>query len=159
MSVVTGTEIIVSQVCRWEPADVSHIRRVSFENCDGASFDLAMLLLLQPRPPLSVGWPDPNGGLWEVEIVFNRVRDLVLTVCGPWDIQTPGFSLDDIRDRQWDGVNLLVYDYEGLTPSGIRFGAKSARVRGCRPASFPPNSPSVWREYPGVFGGSSANDC
>ena len=27
------------------------------------------------------GWPDPNGKFWEVDIVFNRVRDLVITVC------------------------------------------------------------------------------
>jgi len=156
MDVVTGTEIVAAQAGRWDPADVAYIRRVSFENCDGASFDLTLLLLLQPRPPLSAGWPEPNGKFWEVEIVFNRVRDLVLTVCGPWDIQTPGFSLDDIRARQWEGINLLVSDYEGLTQDGIRFGAKSAQVRSCRPASFPPNSPGVWREYPNVFGGSGA---
>ena len=156
MDVVTGTEIVAAQAGRWDPADVAYIRRVSFENCDGASFDLTLLLLLQPRPPLSAGWPEPNGKFWEVEIVFNRVRDLVLTVCGPWDIQTPGFSLDDIRARQWEGINLLVSDYEGLTQDGIRFGAKSAQVRSCRPASFPPNSPGVWREYPNVFGVSGA---
>jgi hypothetical protein len=155
MGVVTGTEIIAGQAGRWNPADVAYIRRVSFENWDDASFDLALLLLLQPRPPLSAGWPDPNGKFWEVEIVFNRVRDLVLTVCGPWDIQTPSFSLDDIRDRQWEGINLLVSDYEGLTQDGIRFGAKSAQVRSCRPARYAPNSPEVWREYPDVFGGSS----
>jgi len=90
-----------------------------------------------------------------VEIVFNRVRDLVLTVCGPGDIQTPSFSLDDIRDRQWGGINHSVSDYEGLTQDGIRFGAKSAQVRSCRPARYAPNSPEVWREYPDVFGGSS----
>jgi hypothetical protein len=154
MGVVTGIEIVASQAGRWNPADVAYIRRVSFENWDSVSFDLALLLLLQPRPPLSAGWPDPNGRFWEVDIVFNRVRDLVLTVCGPWDIQTPGFSLDDIRERQWEGINLLVSDYEGLTQDGIRFGAKSAQIRSCRPAAFPPNSPGVWREYPGVFGGS-----
>ena len=155
MGVVTGTGIIATQVGRWNPADVAYIRRVSFENCDGASFDLALLLLLQPRPPLSAGWPDPNGRFWEVEIAFKQVRDLVLTVCGPWDIQAPGFSLDDIRERQWEGINLLVSDYEGLTQDGIRFGARSAEVRCCRPAALPPNSPGIWREYPGVFGGSS----
>jgi hypothetical protein len=155
MSVVANTEMIVQQVGRWNPADVAYIRRVSFENWDGASYDLVLLLLLQPRPPLSAGWPDLNGRFWEVEIVFNRVRDLVLSVCGPWDIQTPGFSLEDIRERQWDGINLLVSDYEGLTQEGISFGAKSAQVRSCRPAVFAPNSPSAWREYPGVFGGSA----
>ena len=155
MGFVTGTEIVATQVGRWNPADVAYIRRVSFENWDGASFDLAMLPLLQPRPPLSAGRPDPNGKFWEVEIVFNQVRDLVLTVCGPWDIQTPGFSLDDIRERQWEGINLLVSDSEGLTQDGIRFGAKSAEVHCCRPAAIPPNSPGVCREYPGVFGGSS----
>ena len=155
MAIVADTDMIVQQVGRWNPTDVAYIRRVSFENWDGVSYDLALLVLLQPRPPLSASWPDPNGRFWEADIVFNRVRDLVLTVCGPWDIQTPGFSLDDIRERQWEGINLFVSDYEGLTQDGIRFGAKSAQVRSCRPAALAPNSPGVWREYPGVFGGSS----
>lgn len=84
MAVVADTEMIVQQVGRWSPADVAYIRRVWFENLDGVSFDLALLLLLQARPPLSVGWPDPNTKFWEVEIVFNRVRDLVLT--GMWAV-------------------------------------------------------------------------
>jgi hypothetical protein len=155
MAVVTGTEIIVQQVGRWDPADVAYIRRVSFENWDSQSFDLALLLLLQPRPPLSVGWPDRDRKFWQADVVFRRVRDLVLTICGPWDIQTPGFALDDIRHRQLEGIKLLVSDYEGLTQEGISFGAESALVRGCRPAEFPPNSPGEWREYPGVFGGRS----
>ncbi len=150
MDVVTGTDIIVSQVGRWNPADVAYIRRVSFENWDGDSYDMALLLLIQPRPPLSAGWPDPSGNYWETEIVFYRVRNLVLTVCGPWDIQSPGFALDDIHERQWEGINLQVSDYEGLTQDGICFGAMSASVRSCCPAEFPPNSPSLWREYPGV---------
>ena len=154
MAVVADTDMIVQQVGRWNPADVAYIRRVSFENWDGVSFDLALMILLQPRPPFSAGWPDTNGRFWEVEISFNRVRNLVLTVCGPSDIQTPGFSLEDVRERQWEGINLLVLDYEGLTQDGIRFGAKSAQVRSCRPAAEAPNSPGVWREYPGVFGGS-----
>ena len=154
MAAVADTHVIVEQVGRWSPADVAYIRRVSFENSESLYFDLVLLLLLQPRPHHSAGWPDPNGRFWEVEIVFNQVRDLVFTVSGPWDIQTPGFSLDDIRDRQWEGINLLVSDSEGLTQDGIRFGARSAMVRSCRLAPFPPNSPSVWREYPGVFPGS-----
>lgn len=153
MGVVAETEIVVAEVGRWDPADIAYIRRVSFEEWDGSSFDLNLVLLLQARPPLSAGWPDPTGEFWEVEIVFKRVRDLVLTVCGPGDIQTPGFSVEDIRERQWEGINLLVSDYEGLTQDGIRFGAKSAEVRSCRLAAFAPNSPGVWREYPGVFGG------
>jgi hypothetical protein len=158
MGFVTGTEVIANQAGRWDPADVAYIRRVSFEDWDGDCFDLILLLLLQPRPPLSTGWPDPNGKFWEAEFAFCQVRDLVLTVCGPWDIQTPGFALEDIRDRQWEGINLLVYDYDGLTQDGIRFGAKSAHIRSCRPVKYAPNSPGVWREYPGVFGGSSESD-
>jgi hypothetical protein len=154
MGVFQGTEIIATQVGRWHPADVAYIRRVSFENWDNVSFDVALLLLLQPRPQLSEGWPDPKGKFWETEIVFKEVRDLVLTVCGPWDIQTPGFALDDIRERQWEKANLLVSDCEGLTQEGIRFVAKSATVRSCRVSGLPPNSPGVWREYPGLFGGS-----
>lgn len=55
MDLVTETEIVVLQVGRWEPSDVAYIRRVSFEKWNGASFDLALLLLLQRRPPLSAG--------------------------------------------------------------------------------------------------------
>lgn len=155
MAAVANSEMVVKQVGHWNPADVAYIRRISFEDWDGVSFGLSLLVLLQPRPPLSTGWPDPDGKFWEVEIAFNRVQNLLLTVIGPWDMQTPGFSLEDIRDRQWDGINILVSDFERLTDDGIRFGAKSAQVRSCRPAAFPPNSPGLWRTYPGVFGGSS----
>lgn len=151
MSDMSNVEAIVGEVGSWNPSDVAYIRKVSFENHDGPSFDLVLQVLIQPRPPLSAGWPDLKGKFWEAVIVFRGVRDLFLTVCGPWDIQTPGFALEDIRDRQWDGQNLLVYDYEGLTSDGIRFGAKSAEVRSCQLASFPPNSPATWRTYPGEF--------
>ena len=155
MPIVTDTEIIIRNVGRWVPSDVAYIRRVAFENWIGDSFDLVLLLLLQPRPPLSNGWPDPNGKFWEAAIGFEGVRDFSLTICGPSDFQTPGFALEDIRERQWEGLNLLVYDYEGLTKEGIQFAAKSAQVRSCQLAEFPPNSPNVWREFPGVFASSS----
>lgn len=153
MEIVSGTELVIGQVGRWQPQDVAFIRRVSFENWDGVTFDVAMLLLLQPRPAVSAGWPDPDGKFWDIDIAFKHVRNLSFTICGPWDIQTPGFALDDIRDRQWEGVKLLVYDFEGLTKEGISFGAKSAAIRSCQPTVHPPGSPEVWREYPGVFGG------
>lgn len=152
MEVITGIELIVAQVGVWKPNDVAYLRRVSFESVDAVSYDLVLLLLLQPRPPLSAGWPDPKEPFWEIEIEFKRVRNLALTVCGPWDIQTPGFSLEDVRDRQWEGINVMVCDYEQLNPDGISFVAKSAHVRSCRRAAFPPNSPEVWRQYPGAFG-------
>jgi hypothetical protein len=129
--VITNTEKIVCEVGRWDPYDIAFIRRVSFENCEDTSFDLVLQVLLQPRPPLSAGWPDRNETVWEAVLAFRGVRNLVLTVRGPWDIQTPGFCLEDISDRQWDGVNVLVSDYEGLTQEGIRFGARKAEVRSC----------------------------
>jgi hypothetical protein len=155
MAVLTGTEIIVQQIGSWSPSDVAYVRRVSFENCETSSFDLALLLLLQPRQGGSVGWPDPHGKFWESEMGFKGIRDLSLTICGPWDIQTPGFAIEDIRDRQWEGVNLLVYDYEGLTHEEIRFGAKSAEVRSCQPTTSAPHFSITWREYPGEFDRSS----
>jgi hypothetical protein len=159
MAFVLDTDIVARQVGRWDPSDIAYVRRISFENWDGPAFDLALLFLFQPRPPLSAGWPDPLGKFWEADISFKRVRDLSVTICGPWDIQTPGFALEDIHDRHWEGVNLLVYDYEGLTQENIRFGAESAQVRTCQPTLFAPNSPGMWREYPGVFGGSGVGDC
>ena len=108
MSIVNNVEAIINEVGRWNPSDIAYIRRVAFENWDGTSFDLALQVLIQPRPPLSAGWPDLKARFWEADIVFHGVCDLVLTVCGPADIQTPGFGLDDIRNRKWEGQNLLV---------------------------------------------------
>lgn len=155
VDIVTGTDLVVQEVGRWSPGDVAFIRRVGFENCDGASFDLALMLLLQPRPHSSAGWPDPAGKYWEVDIVFKQVKDLSVTICGPWDIQTPGFAIEDIRDRQWEAIKLLVYDYENLTREGLSFGARSAEIRSCQSTVAPPRSDGLWREYPGVFGSAS----
>ena len=157
MTVITDIKKIIDQVGRWCPSDVAYIRHVSFENCEQQSFDMVLKVLLQPRLPLSTGWPDPNGTFWEVEIAFYQVQNLSLTMNGPWDIQTPGFALDDIRDRQWEGINLLVYDYERLAKEEINFGARSAQVRNCRPALCAPNSPNLWREYPGEFDGTKTS--
>jgi hypothetical protein len=156
MVAVAGAEIVEGAVGRWLPSDVAFIRRFCFENCSASGFDLVLLVLVQPRPPLSVGWPDPAGPFWEVEIAFEGVRDLSFTIRGPWDVQCPGFDIEDISDRQWEGVRLLVYDYEG-EPVGapIRFAARSAVIRSCQPAQHPPNSPVLTREYPGVFGGEA----
>ena len=154
MPPVSNVQLIVQEVGRWAPSDIAFIQRVEFENCEAASFDLVLHVLIQPRPLTSAGWPDLSSTFWKAEIAFEGVRDLVLTQCGPWDIQTPGFEIEDIRQRQWDGQSLLVYDYEGLTQEGIKFGARAAQVRSCKPADSLPNAPSVWREYPGKFPGT-----
>ena len=152
MAAVANAEIAERVVGRWKPTDVAFIRRVEFENCTSQSFDLALTVLLQPRPPLSVGWPDPSGPFWEVEIAFQGVRDLRFTIHGPWDVQCPGFDIEDISDRQWEGIKLLVYDYEG-EPVGaaLEFGAKAAAIRSCQRAGSGPNCP-ISPEYPGAFG-------
>jgi hypothetical protein len=149
---LANTEIIERMVGRWSPSDVAFIRRLAFENCTPEGFDVVLVLLVQPRPLLSAGWPDPSGPFWEVEIGFRDVRDLEFVVRGPGDVQSPGFDIEDIRDRQWDGVNLLVHDYEA-PPVGapIPFGARRAEVLACRAASQPPNSPDLWRELPGAY--------
>lgn len=153
VSIVDNTDVIIHEVGRWQPSDIAFIRQVSFENWHGEDFDLVLQVLIQPRPPQSVGWPDLKGKFWETEICFRGVRDLSYIIRGPWDIQSPGFALEDISARQWDRQRLLVYDYEGLNPDGVRFGAHSAEVRSCVPAKFPPNPKGVWREYRGEYAG------
>ncbi len=149
---IAGAEIVEAAVGRWLPTDVAFIRQFKFENCTASGFDLILLVLVQPRPPQSAGWPDPVGPFWEVEVAFERVGNLNFTIHGPWDVQCPGFDIEDISDRQWEGIKLLVYDYEG-EPIGapIRFGARSAVIRSCQPARYAPNSIVLTREYPGMF--------
>jgi hypothetical protein len=142
MSVVENSELVERALGRWDCADIAFLRRFAFENITGGSFDLLLVVLLQPRPPLSARWPDPTGSFWEMEIVFQGVRDLKITVTGPWDIQTPGFVIEDISAWQWEGVRLRVYDEEGAP---IGFNAQSASVRSCRPAAAGPLSPRFGR--------------
>jgi hypothetical protein len=152
VGVVANTGLVERAVGRWQSTDIAFIRRFDFENCDGQSFDLVLLTLLQPRPPLSAGWPNPDGPFWEVIISFERVHSLSLTVNGPWDIQTEGFVIEDISAWQWEGVRLRVYDYE---EGSYRFNAWSATIRSCIPARYGPGCPVLSRVYPGPFPESS----
>lgn len=77
---VANTEVIEQFIGRWRPADVAFVRRLTFENCTSESFDVVLVLLLQARPPLSVGWPELSGPFWEAEIAFRDVRDLEFVV-------------------------------------------------------------------------------
>ena len=74
--------------------------------------------------------------------MFQRVRDLKITVTGPWDIQTPGFVIEDIGAWQWEGIGLRVYDEEGAP---VAFNAQSANVQWCRPAEAGPACPPFSR--------------
>ena len=94
---------------------------------------------------LTARWPDPRGSFWELEIVFQGIRDLRITVTGPWDIQTPGFVIEDISAWQWEGIRLRVYDQEGAP---VGFNAQSARVRWGRPAAARPVCPTFGRQEP-----------
>ena len=138
MSAITNSELVERMLGRWDCADIAFLRRFAFENIKGASFDLTLVVLAQPRPPLSARWPDPSGSFCEVELVFQGVRDLRITVKGPWDIQTPGFVIEDISAWQWEGIRLRVYDEEGAP---VSFNAQSASVRWCRPAATGPLTP------------------
>jgi hypothetical protein len=138
VGVVGNAEIVERAVGRWDCADIAFLRRFAFENFPGAVFDLSLVVLLQPRSPLSARWPDPGRAFWELEIVFQGVRDLRITVTGPGDMQTPGFVIEDISAWQWEGVRLRVYDEEGAP---VAFNARSASVRWCRPAEAGPACP------------------
>jgi len=152
MEVVTNADLVERAVGRWQSTDIAFIRRFEFEYYDGPSINLVLQTLLQPRPPLSAGWPDPSGEFWEVLIAFERVSSLSLTIQGPWDFQTQGFVIEDIRNWQWEGVRLRVYDYE---EAGYKFNAWSATIRSCERSRYGPGCPVLTRVYPGVFPGSS----
>ena len=90
----------------------------------------------------------------EVLIAFERVSSLRLTIEGPWYFQTQGFVIEDIRNWQWEGVRLRVYDFE---ESSYNFNAWSATIRSCELALLGPGCPVLNRVYPGVFPSSSLN--
>jgi len=150
MGIVANTNCVERAVGRRQPEDIAFIRRFDFENYDGLSFDLMLLALLQPRPPLSTGWPNPRGPFWEVVIAFEKVANLNLCISGPWDLQTEGFQIEDVSHYQWESIRLRVYDYERET---YRFDARSATIRSCVPARNGPDCPGLSRVYPGSFPG------
>jgi hypothetical protein len=150
MGVVGNVELVERLLGPWDCADIAFLRGFAFENFDWASFDVSLVVLLQPRPPLSARWPTPNGAFWETEILFQCVRDLRITVTGPWDIETPGFVIEDISAWQWEGIRLRVYDVEGAP---VSFNARSASVRRCHPAEAGPACPAFGRQEQGLHPG------
>ena len=143
MEFLAGTELVVQQAGRWDPADVAFVRRIAFENVSEDSFDLALLLLLQPKSSAGRHWPNVHAPFWDVDVLFQGLRDLSWLTHGPWDLQTRLFVIQDIRPRQWDGVNLLVFDEDPPDREHIGFSAKSAVIRGCQPTAIPPQAPDV----------------
>jgi hypothetical protein len=151
MPVVENTHLVATAVGRWSPSDVAFIRELRFsgnaERPDGTSTtEVILRVLLQPRPALSQGWPDPRGRFWEVDIQFSGVRDFTIAQVGTGDIQTEDFAIEDLSHAQLEGIRLKVSD----EPAGrISFWAKSAIVLACRETSEQPTALPFGRVYPG----------
>jgi len=150
MGAIDNIALIEAAVGRWKPPDVAFIRELRFfglvELEDGtATSRVALCTLLQPRPPLSKGWPDPRGSFWEVRIEFDGVRELKINQGGSGDIQVQGFDIEDHSRSQMEGVSLRVLDYESHC---ISFWARSARVVSCTRSTTRPTSLPYCRIYP-----------
>ncbi len=151
---ITNTHLIESAVGRWKPSDVAFIRELLFRGISKGSDEdlisptLELLVLIQPRPPQSVGWPDPDGRFWEARLKFEGVRELRVDQDGAGDLQVAGFDIADHSESQMEDVRLRVLDYEF---NCIAFWASSAEVISCEPSTLRPHATPISRQYPGEY--------
>src|SRR5262245_15538298 len=151
MPAVENTDLVAAAVGRWSPSDVAFIRELHFtgnaERPDSTgTAEVVLRVLLQPRPVLPRGWPDPHGKFWEVALRFSGVRGCTVAQVGAGDIQTEDFGVEDLSRSQREGIRLKVSDGGERF---ISFWAKSAIVLACREASERPAAIPLGQEYPG----------
>jgi hypothetical protein len=148
---ITNIEIIESQVGRWNPSDIAFIRELRFcgikKGTDEvmSSSSLELLVLIQPRPLKSMGWPDPSGKFWEASLKFEGVQNFRVNQIGAGDLQVVGFDIEDHSESQMENIRLHVIDYE---EDRIDFWAHSAKIISCTPSSLLPHATPLSREYP-----------
>jgi len=151
---IADTDLIELSVGRWMPTDVAFVRDLFFsgtrEAPDGSvnAPTVELLVLIQPRPSQSTGWPDPKGPFWEARIRFNGVREFRVDQRGAGDLQVAGFNIEDHSKSQMEDARLRVFDYES---DSIGFWAVSAQVLSCECCAIGPVASPYSREYPGDF--------
>ena len=155
MDAIANLSVIEAAVGRWKPSDIAFIRELRFQGVhvldDGTLTSSLMLrALLQPRPPISAGWPDPRDKFWEVKIEFVGIRELKISQDGAGDLQVQGFDIKDHTGAQMEDVNLEVLDHDD---GCISFWAKNAVIQSCREATGQPTTCPFGRVYPLEFQG------
>jgi hypothetical protein len=148
---ITNIELIESQVGRWKPSDVAFIRELRFCGMKKGTDEelisptLELIVLIQPRPLKSVGWPDPSGKFWEASLKFEGVQKFRVNQNGAADLQVAGFDIEDHSESQMENIRLHVFDYEF---DSIDFWAHSAKIISCTPSTLRPHATPLSREYP-----------
>ncbi len=138
MGVIAGKEILAGCFAGWHPSYIAYIRELHY-SCvpeEGAGATLELLCFAQPRDPQTL-WPRADRPFWEVRIRFDGVRSFQLNTQTAGDIQVIGFSLEDVSDRQLEGIGVEVSDYEDQV---VSFVARSALVLSCSATSEAPQS-------------------
>ena len=122
---ITGIEAFQAAVGRWSPEDLAFIEQVSIvREAERSQITVKMIALFQSRVLVEGGWPDPTSPFHRAVMEFSGARSV--KICFPESGQVMGFTIDDISDRNLEGLRYRVGDYED---NRISFQCKDVSVR------------------------------
>ncbi len=137
MNSIAGQDCFVRALGIWRPDYIAYIRELRYLGTDGNQGEVEIRCLAQERSR-NANWPDLEQAFWEVRIRFRGVRNLSLVSDTSGDIQVMGLAIDDVSDRQLEGIGVEVSDVEDGV---IAFVAAAAVVESCEPSR---DSPRAW---------------
>jgi hypothetical protein len=143
MAEVSGTEAVIAVLGRWAPGDLAFIERLEYS---AASLDAGAALMIDAlfqRGDLSKPWPSPSGNCCRVSLLFTDPVNLALKGFSGRAKQIEGFFIEDISDRQWEGIRFSVGDHED---GYIAFLCREVRVLQASPL-LPASNPA-FTAYP-----------
>ena len=110
---IKNNDLVESCLGRWNPNDIAFITQISFVVKEDMSSSTVTMVCLANRIDLSyAGWPDRNGAWCKIELLFTGVYRLTIKDFGPSYSQISGFDIINIKERNWEGVQYIIEDYE-----------------------------------------------
>jgi len=126
-----NTEAVVNVVGRWAPSDVAFIRSLYYAAQSAANpSEIHLECVLIRRDTTKGGWPTEDAPRFKLDLRFIGITDLRIREFGAAETQIMGFSIIDVSDRGWEGVNYEIEDYEN---DRIHFLCRQVEVVGVSP--------------------------
>ena len=112
MAAISGVEAVMAVLARWQPGDLAFIERLEYSAAsEDAGAAIAIDAVFQ-RSDHSGGWPSASGACCRVSMVFANPVNLSLKSFGTPAKQIMGFYIEDISERQLEGICFSVGDYK-----------------------------------------------
>lgn len=113
MADVENKELVQKYLGRWDPSDLAFVEAFAYtSSSNGKKSRLGVVALFQRRDRAPNGWPSENNPTIRVTIEFEGVSNFQIKAVGPYPKQVMGFNIRDASEDGWEGIRLVVQDYE-----------------------------------------------